>query len=144
MSAAQITAPADALRFILAGRATVTLRSAKTGVRFTYKICAPKDDSETNPVRFVKLLSGPDNTADYTYLGTVFNGRNLRTTAKSRVHADAPSFRALEWTLRKLAAGELPESLEVYHEGRCGCCGRKLTTPESITRGLGPVCAAAE
>jgi hypothetical protein len=31
--------------------------------------------------------------------------------------------------------------LAVYHEGRCGACGRRLTTPESISSGLGPVCA---
>jgi hypothetical protein len=30
--------------------------------------------------------------------------------------------------------------LEVWHEGRCGACGRRLTVPESIERGLGPEC----
>jgi hypothetical protein len=24
--------------------------------------------------------------------------------------------------------------------GRCGCCGRELTDPESVWRGIGPVC----
>ena len=28
--------------------------------------------------------------------------------------------------------------LEVWHEGRCGKCGRKLIVPESIARGIGP------
>jgi hypothetical protein len=31
---------------------------------------------------------------------------------------------------------------EVYHEGRCGRCNRKLTVPESIETGLGPECAS--
>ena len=26
--------------------------------------------------------------------------------------------------------------------GRCSCCGRELTNPESIARGIGPICAA--
>lgn len=31
--------------------------------------------------------------------------------------------------------------LQVWHEGRCGRCGRKLTVPSSIETGLGPECA---
>ena len=139
---APITEPAAALKYILAGRATVTLASKRTGNRSTYRLRAPKDGDASKAVRFVSLLSGPDNDADYTYLGTVF-GSDLRTTRKSAVSEDAPSFRALAWSLRKLAAGELPAELEVWHEGRCGCCSRRLTTPESISRGLGPKCAAA-
>jgi hypothetical protein len=30
----------------------------------------------------------------------------------------------------------------VWHEGRCGRCGRKLTVPESIESGFGPECAS--
>lgn len=30
--------------------------------------------------------------------------------------------------------------MNFYHMGICGRCGRALTTPESITRGIGPVC----
>ena len=35
----------------------------------------------------------------------------------------------------------LPKTVEVWHEGICGRCGRKLTVPESVERGLGPECA---
>ncbi len=34
----------------------------------------------------------------------------------------------------------MPEQLEVWHEGCCGKCGRKLTDAESIARGIGPEC----
>jgi len=30
--------------------------------------------------------------------------------------------------------------LNFFHEGKCGKCGRKLTTPESIKNGFGPTC----
>lgn len=40
----------------------------------------------------------------------------------------------------KTAGQDLPEC-EVWHEGRCGRCGRKLTVPESIETGIGPDCA---
>lgn len=39
-----------------------------------------------------------------------------------------------------IAGGVIPPSLEVWHEGRCGRCGRALTVPESIASGIGPVC----
>lgn len=28
----------------------------------------------------------------------------------------------------------------VFHDGSCGCCGLELTHPESIQRGIGPLC----
>jgi hypothetical protein len=34
--------------------------------------------------------------------------------------------------------------MELWHEGRCGKCGRALTVPESIESGLGPVCESRE
>ena len=37
--------------------------------------------------------------------------------------------------------GRMPLTLTVFHDGKCGRCGRKLTVPESIQSGLGPVCA---
>lgn len=34
-----------------------------------------------------------------------------------------------------------PTGLEVWHAGRCAKCRRPLTHPDSIARGLGPICA---
>jgi len=34
----------------------------------------------------------------------------------------------------------MPDNVEFYHSGNCAKCGRKLTTPESIKNGLGPIC----
>lgn len=50
--------------------------------------------------------------------------------------------KAFRWLWVQLTKGnELPDKVEVWHEGRCGACGRRLTVPESIAQGLGPVCA---
>lgn len=132
---------ADALRFILAGNATVTLRNAATESRFTYKIQVPQDPDPTRPVYFVKLLNGPDNTADYQYLGAIF-GRSFRLTQKSRIGPDAPSYILFRFVFEGLVRGDLNSSYEVWHEDRCGRCGRVLTVPESIATGIGPDCAA--
>jgi hypothetical protein len=36
--------------------------------------------------------------------------------------------------------GILGATLEFWHEGRCGRCGRRLTVPDSIASGYGPEC----
>jgi hypothetical protein len=136
--ASQIKAPDDVLAFALAGNARLTLVSKKTGARFTYRIRHPKSDGP----HFVSLLTGADNESDFQYMGCIFPGNVFRTTAKTRMGDDAPSVRAFTWAWAAITRGSLPESLEVWHEGRCGCCGRALTVPESIASGLGPVCTA--
>lgn len=135
--------PEDIKRFALAGRAVLTLSSTKTDTRYTYKIAAPKDDeSIARPVRFVSLLTGPDNENDYQYLG-MLNGTNFRLTKKSRLPAESAPVRAMTFfCFRVLSHPEaaLPDGLEVRHEGRCGRCNRPLTVPESVDRGIGPDC----
>jgi hypothetical protein len=133
-----------ALDFILAGKSRFTLTSTVSGNSFTFKIDAPKD-RETGEVDrsilFVKVLNGPDNSwnGDWLFLGFIREGGSL--AGGKNGHPDAPSFRALDWTLNQLAAGNLPETLEIRHEGQCGRCGRALTVPASIDSGFGPRCA---
>lgn len=118
----------------------VTLRSVRTGQHYTYKVSRPPGGSVERPW-LVYVLTGPDNTNDYVYVGMLTAAGEWRHTAKSGVPADAPSFRAFGFlTATVLGDGRMPATLEVFHEGRCGRCGRKLTTPESVARGLGPEC----
>jgi len=134
----RFTSAESALAFVRAGKATVTLVSVKTGVRFTYRATA-KDDCI-----FVGLLNGPDNTSDYKYLGRIARGifwAGRKSPRPGDISPDAPSARGFDWAWRHLVKGELPESLEIWHEGRCGRCSRKLTVPASIASGFGPECA---
>jgi len=132
----------DACDYALAGNATLTLESLKTGAHFTFKVrlAKPRDGEEPQALWFVSLLNGPDNGSDYQYLGIIRNGRFTRT-AKSRITEEASSFKAFNFFWACITAGKLPESLAVRHEGRCGRCGRVLTVPESIDAGIGPECA---
>jgi hypothetical protein len=135
---AQITDFQHAHRFILAGNATFTLVSGKTGTRFTYKVRA----NDEGDVHFVSLLTGPANTDDFTYMGIIRNNE-FRRTAKSRVGETAPSFIAFQWFWAYMVQkGRLPVLVGLWHEGRCGRCGRVLTVPESIETGLGPECSS--
>lgn len=128
----------DALRFIFGGNATFTIRSAKTGARFTYKIRQP----EIGKPFFASVLAGQNNETDFEYIGFVPTSTRGVLCAGSKGKPDAPSFNALRWVLAKLNnEARIPEDLELFHEGRCCACGRKLTTPESIISGIGPECS---
>lgn len=134
----EMTNPAGIVRFVEAGNARVTLSSKKTGARYTYRVSA--SGSGSRPVFFVSLLTGPDNGADFQYLGIV-DRRAFRLTARSRLPADSKPVAAFRFFCDSvLAAGKVPPALEVRHEGRCGRCARALTVPESIDRGIGPDC----
>lgn len=141
MSRAQITDPEKIRRFATAGRARLTLVSERTGQRFTYQVKAKKDEGG-NPTDFffVSVLTGPQNTSDYTYLGCVTNGRFVNDR-RLRIGLEAPSRRAFQWFWRRLQGSQDLSECEVWHEGRCGRCSRVLTVPESIESGLGPICA---
>ena len=127
------------LRFILAGNARITFRSARSGTRFSYRVKA----SDDGKVHFVAVLAGYDNDSDYRYIGIIKNGRFIHGRDKAFANANAPSVLAFGWAFKNLSHEKLPETLEVFHQGRCGRCGRTLTVPESIESGLGPVCAEA-
>jgi hypothetical protein len=133
----------DAKAYALAGNATMTLQSLKTGVHFTFKIRAAKEDPNSTrasvPTWFVNLLcNGNADEGDFQYLGLIQNGI-FRLTRNSRAGVDAPSVRAFAFFW---GSTELHPSLVVRHEGRCGRCGRTLTVPESIDAGIGPECAS--
>jgi hypothetical protein len=136
----------SALDFILAGKSRFTLTSTVSGNSFTFKVDAPKN-RETGEIErnilFIKVLNGPDNSwdGDWLFLGFIRPLDSHVPLGGKKGHPDAPSFRALDWTLTQLAVGNLPETLEIRHEGQCGRCGRALTVPASIDSGFGPHCA---
>lgn len=129
-------APEQVERFALAGRATFTLLNPLTGNRRTYRVARSKDGR----VHFVSVLVGPDNTSNYGYIGFIRGGAFRHGGAKAVAGSDSVAVRAFDWFWRhRRALAETP--VEVWHEGRCGRCGRALTVPESIQTGLGPECA---
>lgn len=123
--------------YMMAGNAIFTLRSMETGTRFTYRL--RKNDGQ--PMYFAHLLTGPDNTHDYQFIGTLFADGTFVHSRKSRIGPDAPSAVAARWFIGRTAQGLPVKGVEFFHEGRCGRCGRRLTVPESIMSGIGPECS---
>ncbi len=140
MAHPQILQTATQIRnFIFAGKATFTIENQRTGNRYTFKMKAVKKNKKVNPnVCFVSVLRGPSNTSSYGFLGTVFSKTRFQYSPKSTVGASATSVKVMEWLLGNIET--LPSYITVWHEGKCGRCGRKLTVPESIISGLGPKC----
>lgn len=129
---------AAALRgFILAGDAVFALLNPETGTRFTYAVRTPQGEARPH---FVSVLTGPDNRHDYTFVGTIFDGLAFRHGRRSPIDINAPSVRAFAWAWRRIALLLPIAPAELWHEGRCGKCGRTLTDPASIAAGLGPTC----
>lgn len=132
-------------KFYTAGNAIFTLKipadfanKFQTPNHYTFRIRKCKKD------RFwVDLLRGPENTRDYSYLGELNPETGaIRKTAGSSYPETSWPFRLIRRVMVNII-NDTPERLgqfKVYHAGKCGRCGRRLTVPSSIESGLGPIC----
>jgi hypothetical protein len=129
--------------FVFAGRAIFTVVNIETGNRLTFKFSKPKDRKEDDaaPI-FAGVLNGPGS---YSFIGTIFdphddNKITFRHSHKSRIDTNSVSAKTVNWIVNRLKLNDIPATIEFWHEGHCGRCGKLLTVPESIENGLGPVC----
>lgn len=130
-------------KFFTGGNAIFTASNGK-GEHYTYRIRRPKPDMPF----FVQLLTGPDNTQDYTYLGVFLptGSRSslvqyLQLTAKSKLRRESKPVQVFEWAVKSVSLKlAIPDGYAIQHEGKCCRCGRRLTVPESIEYGIGPEC----
>ena len=131
-------------QFFTAGHALFTV-SNPAGEHYTYKIMRAKENEkfDSTPL-FVSLLTGPDNTSNYTYMGILDTGiKNmcLRLTQKSKYAPDTRPVKVFNWVMFTVNSGKtMPEGYSLHHEGRCARCGRLLTVTESVQSGFGPEC----
>jgi hypothetical protein len=139
--------------FFTGGRAVFTLEvpeefalANKTKNHYTYRIRLKKGNDKYPDTYFVDLLSGPDNESNYAYLG-ILNPKTgqFALTAKSKAGDDSWSVRFFRRSMAAIFEGNSEAitnaGFNLHHEGKCGRCGRKLTVPESIKTGLGPICS---
>lgn len=128
--------------FITAGRAILTV-SNNNGQYYTYRIkMKDADAAYLTPCYFVSLLTGPNNMADYTYLGILDPATGVvRLTRASHYNNDSLPVKVINWAMAMVYGDHtLPPGYAIQHANRCGCCARRLTTPESIEIGIGPEC----
>lgn len=126
----------------------LTVHNPATGQHRTFRIrTQPKDAKFAPGKRTVALLTGPQNTTDYTgfaFLETTPNGAvDLRVWRKRRAPVGQP-FTQYELLARFLERLGTVAGVEINFEGACRVCNRALTTPESVAEGIGPVCGGRQ
>lgn len=116
--------------------AIFTVTNVEKGLHHTFKIHA----SANGEVFWVYKLTGPDF---YSFVGTIFNKFNpvVKPSVKSAFPANHVVFKIVEWSINCVIDHNLPDGYTIQHHGNCCRCGRVLTDPESIDRGIGPICA---
>lgn len=140
------TAPAGTLETcdnLLAGNAIFT--AVGGGERYTYHLYTAKTGKLKGVVQ-VRLLTGPNNVADYTEVGTIDPATGVLTLT-GRQTEKARSTALIRW-LVKLAIEKkpVPAGIELHHAGYCLACRRLLTVPYPANPyrvyGLGPECGS--
>lgn len=134
---------------------TYTLENKETGQHRTFQIRTQAADAKFAPgKRILSLLNGPDNESNYAGFAFVTDDNKVVTWCKCRGQNGKKShyeyYSALFQQLI-VAEDENEEVTTIIHfmdreysvllSKRCFVCNRKLTTPESIKAGIGPICA---
>jgi hypothetical protein len=147
MQRAEIKEPKDILNYIIGGKGTFTLENKTNGNRYTYKMRRLptdkiKEDMIGKEPLFVSVMTGTDNERDYTFIGTLWeDSREFIHSKKSIIKENDKRTLGFNWLVGIVKNDNFHPDMAFYHEGKCGSCGKKLTVPESIITGLGPVCA---
>jgi len=121
---------------------TFTLHNTERDTHLTFKARRPRGWTVESPV-LIDLMVGKDNSSDFGFLGSVSPRGFYKASPKSKVDADRKvvADRTLVWLLTKLNNGvDLPEALEIKGASKCCRCAKKLTNPDSVDDGMGPVC----
>ncbi len=120
-------------KFIYGGKAVFTIRSQTSGKHWSFSIRETKKKDGF-------FVFGLGYQQEFSYMGLIKHDR-YHITANSQYSSDNERHLIIAHLLEYIRRGALHKKFEFFHEGKCGVCGRPLTDPESIERGLGPVCA---
>lgn len=90
--------------------------------------------------QWLAYLCGPDNSGDYKTVGFVHGNEVVLLRKYTNQYTDIVA--AARFLISKRDnIGEYGRQYAI-RSGRCYVCNRKLTTPESVAAGIGPVCAS--
>lgn len=129
--------------FFLGGKAIFTVQNTQSGEHRTYKIRKSRPNpAYPNPAWFISQMTGTDNESHYSNVGKINTTTGAITLTRISQFAEGSSQLAVaRWICRKIFLNKtIGDNTEVRHAGKCGRCGRTLTTPESLDRGIGPEC----
>jgi hypothetical protein len=131
--------------FLYSGRATFSVWNA-AGDRLTFIVCYQPPEGDFGEAYFAYLDPHHGNERKgLIYLGKLSAPDRpklaLWETRKSPTTDREMEIRVFRGVLA-IIQGDTPppEGVWFSHFGKCSACGRKLTDPESVARGLGPDC----
>lgn len=108
--------------------------------RRTYRFRTSPLDSNFKPGKvIVGYLSGPDNDDDYIEFGHAMTEQTMRIWNKFKDQSMLVD--GLRFLLGSMEAIMKAGEMYAVESGNCWRCGRTLTVPASVSRGLGPICA---
>lgn len=130
---------------LLAGNAIFTALHDESGTRFTYHLYTAKTGKLKGVVQ-VRLLTGPQNTSDYTEVGHIDATTGVLTLT-GKITEKPDSVALIRWLVSLAIAGKsAPTGITLHHAGHCLRCGRTLTVPYPANPyrvyGLGPECGS--
>lgn len=128
-------------QFIFGGKAEFTIENIQSGKGYQYRVnkAENKNSTDKRDRYFVRVKDGSSEV--YAGMITVYpNGAPYYNQGKTGAYdKDSPPIKGLFLAIYK-ATGGMKRPMVLYHHGKCSRCGRKLTDPESIERGIGPEC----
>lgn len=111
------------------------------GDRRTYRIHLPTTGFYASKGwRVVSYLAGPDNDSDYRRFGNVTEDGNAVMIHRPFLN-ESTLIEGLRFLLESPEAQARAGEMYAIESSNCYRCGKTLTVPTSIHRGLGPECA---
>jgi hypothetical protein len=129
--------PQEIRKLVFGGKSVFTISRGESE-RFTFRVKRFGVSENYG----LMVLTGSDNNTQYSYFATLVKG-NFKWWNDSRniLTQQSPSVLWMKAFLKYvLKSHSLPDGIEFRNEGKCCRCGRRLTVPESIDRGIGPEC----
>ena len=122
----------------------ITMQNPETGNHRTIRIRTQPQDARFAPgSRIVYLLNGHDNERDYLPFAFLNDRGQVIVWRRYRNAGSPTAFEQLARMIEDPARFEARGIVYLFAT-TCRRCNRKLTTPQSIERGIGPVCEGRE
>ena len=127
--------------FVLAGRAVFTVQE-KGGAHHTFRVQMSEPEGRWARAWWADFLADENRYRKLAKLDPVTG--QASTYGRTAGLAGSRKLLVLNRVLARVWSGDLAAveaaGWRVEHAGRCGRCGRELTTPLSLDRGIGPEC----
>lgn len=129
--------PNDVKKYMLAGQSVFTVFNMNTGNHMTYKIDRKKSKSENEQLLwFVSVCYSYDS---FSCIGRILNNKFLPSM---KMDVNDKSVKGFDVVWKHYGENLNPmNNVKILHSGYCARCGKLLTEPESLKRGMGSYCA---